>query len=140
MPGYVTNGYDLATAKNLAFGEIENIYQSKIADVFDSNALGAPHRYYCTYEHQMNILNAAVAAKQLRESSVLMCSPLPLADPEVYNWISHGYQAAQGVYEDYVTFKNQYWDWYQTNRNAVQQLTTVEEVDLYIDNMLQNQG
>lgn len=136
MPGYVASGYTLEEAIRLGLGEIEIQYSAKINDVFDSYALGTPHRYYCTQDHVMNIINASVAGRDLHESTPLMCSQLPMSDPEVYNWIIHDYRSAQLVYADYVKFKNQFWDWYQNKKIEFQQCTTVEACDAYIDSLL----
>jgi hypothetical protein len=136
MPGYVTSGFTLEEAHRLGLTEIENKYSAKINDVFDSYALGTPHRYYCTEEHIINIINASVAGRDLHESTPLMCAPLPLGDPEIYNWVIHDYRSAQSVYYDYVQFKNQFWTWYQNTKVAFLQCTTVEACDTYIDNVL----
>ncbi len=115
--------YDLEQAKQLALSEVENWFSSRTQDVFDSNATGTLHSYWCDYENQMNMVNGSLS----RENSPLMACPHPLGESPVYAWVQHTPKQAGIVHADYLAFKAQSFDQYQSFKLQVAACATVQE-------------
>lgn len=127
MSLYIDRGYTLEQAKSAGVSELESWYGGKVLDVFDSPALGAPHRYYCAESDQLRMINGKIS----NTSASLVCGVIP-AEPDtdpVYEWCIHTSTKSGKVHTDYVQFTKEVSLTYVSAKSTIANATTVQQID-----------
>ena len=127
MGYYTQQGYSLETAKQVGLQELVNWHAGKALDVFDCDALGQLHRYYCSESDQLRMINGKIANVSVELVCGLVPS-IPDTDP-IYDRVSHTSTQAGKVHTDYVQFSKDIDLAYAQYKEQISNATSVEAIE-----------
>lgn len=121
--------YNFEQSMQQALSEVENWWTSTTQDVFDSDALGAMHRYWCGPDEQMRMINGALS----KEATVLMATPHPVSETPTYDWTPHSARQSSNLHGDYTTFVSLSYARYVELKAMAAACTTVQQLQDLVD-------